>query len=154
MNALKFKFQHLKSAVIVIGITALSANILSCNSTEMDGVPVANNTKDQKNSKPVKNLVSNFQEAVPVDSTSYVLYPLAISSLKEDSEIKSYYSDSRAQTYWNIAFHNIETGESKLLDSGRVLMISSYDRVDNYLLSHPRMLMLLYGRLQKRAPEF
>ncbi|MHA4895359.1 hypothetical protein ACXZ1K_11440 [Pedobacter sp. PWIIR3] len=118
-------------------IIIASIALLSCNTESNDGIPVANDKKSNQGKEPTKtgnSMVFSIHEGVAVDGSSYILYPLGISSLKDEGDMKRYSSDSEAENYWNIAFYNLETGASKLLDSNRALLITNFERRKDFIL--------------------
>lgn len=101
----------------------LVALFASCGSE----VETASNTKPlteaQKQAK-LEQVKLHFTDPVLIDSSACVMYPLLLNTSEGESD--SYGSKSRTNTYWNIAFYNIETGKSHLLTSSRKMIIEHY----------------------------
>lgn len=70
---------------------------------------------------------------VQIDSSEYVMYPLA--NKQQDDDSGSFISKDRGtNTYWNIIFYNTATKKSHLLNDSKKMVIVSYnqDNSDSY----------------------
>jgi hypothetical protein len=76
---------------------------------------------------PAKSIIAvlNSEDPVVIDSSENVMYPL-VNKPNEDEGL-SFKKDIREETYWNIIFYNTATKRYRLLDTGRKMMINSYN---------------------------
>lgn len=108
--------------------------ISSCNYYERGGIPVHDKHKKNKATKN-KALTFAFDEVIPVDSSTFLMYPLTLStSEKGQNELKRYTSGSGNIPCWNIAFYDIRTGKSNLLDSPRPIRINSFQKLKDIMV--------------------
>lgn len=120
------------SAGILPGTIAML--ISSCTNSDNDGIPI-HAKSDLKKSPKNKTLASKFNEAVPLDSTTSVLYPLTLSASGKDEEgLNSYSSRSDEGPYWNVAFYDTKTGLSNLLDIEMPVRINSFQKLKNMII--------------------
>jgi hypothetical protein len=123
-----------KNPLLYVCLTIISTAIISCSSSSNDSIPVSKEAGKHSNAEQ-KNVISNFKEAVSLDSTTVVLYPLTFTvSKKEEDEVRSYSSNSVGGPYWNIAFYDTKTGVSKLLASGPAIRINSFQKVKDVMI--------------------
>lgn len=117
---------------ILLGTTA--ALITSCNYNEKDSIPVQGKNGNNPGTKN-KAMISVFDDAVPLDSTTFVMYPLTLgTSGKEEEDLKRYSSESGNGPYWNIAFYDVKTGNPNLLVSDRVIRINSFQKLKDLMV--------------------
>jgi hypothetical protein len=108
-------------------LTTISTTIISCNNSDSDGIP-ASNSKEKPSNAEKTAVVSNFKDAVLLDSNRIILYPLTFSNEQKEDEGRSYGEGQVAGPYWNIAFYDTQTGLSKLLSSGSAIRINTFQR--------------------------
>jgi len=124
--------RKISSAGILLG--TVFALISSCTNSGNDGIPIQDKSAANEAVKN-KTLASKFNEAVPLDSTTSVLYPLTLSaSGKDDEGLKSYPSRSGEGPYWNIAFYDTKTGVSNLLDFEMPIRINSFQKLKDMII--------------------
>ncbi len=108
-------------------IIALTLGLFSCKDNAIkpfDNKPL---TEAQQITK-LEKLKLDFNQPVLIDSSVYVMYPLALNNNdEEDNGYSGSSSYSRPTTYWNIVFYNTANGEYHLLDDKRKMVIYSYD---------------------------
>lgn len=109
-------------------IILLTFGLLSCNDkTEkpIDNKPL---TADQQKVK-LDKLKLDFNEPVIIDSSVFVMYPLALEYSAEAgvSDGSSYSYSYSPTTYWNILFYNTMTGSYHLLNDTLKMAIYSYN---------------------------
>jgi len=119
---------------ISILISAVAILVSSCNSSEGDGIPVQ--AKDKKNKiANDKALKSTFDNAISIDSTTVVMYPMKLGvSEKAEERPESYSSRSENGPYWNIAFYDTKAGTSNLLDSAEPIRINSFQTLKDIII--------------------
>lgn len=106
----------------------------SCVNSERASIPV--NSKAGKNQgEKDKALTSAFEEGIHIGNIQYIMYPLTLGKSEKTERGKlSGYSSSPSGPYWNIAFYDNKTGNSSLLDSGRVMRIISFQQLKGLLV--------------------
>ncbi|MBS1598176.1 MAG: hypothetical protein JST75_08120 [Bacteroidetes bacterium] len=104
----------------------LTFGILSCS--DKTGKPIDNRplTAEQQKAK-LDKLKLDFNRPVIIDSSVYVMYPLALERSEESGSGFSSGSYGRPTTYWNILFYNTATGEYHLLNDTLKMAIYSYN---------------------------
>jgi len=107
--------------------------MFSCNDSGEQSIPVSKEAKKHSNAK-VENMISSFKEAIPLDSGTTVLYPLTFNNFQDANESRGYSSSSDIGPYWNIAFYNTKDGISKLLTSGAPVRITTFQKVNNFMV--------------------
>ncbi|MEJ7559207.1 MAG: hypothetical protein WKF66_12930 [Pedobacter sp.] len=123
-----------KYPLLCVFLTTISTAIVSCSSSSNDSIP-ASKEASKFSKEEVKNVVSNFKEAIPLDSTTVILYPLTFSvAQKDEDEVRSYSSSPVGGPYWNIAFYDTKTGVSKLLASGPAIRINSFQKMKDVMI--------------------
>jgi hypothetical protein len=115
---------------IVVALFALS---ISCNNSDSEGIPASTSKGKPSNAKKT-TVVSNFKDAVLLDSNRIILYPLTFSNEQKEDEGRSYGEGQVAGPYWNIAFYDTQTGLSKLLSSGSAIRINTFQRNKTMML--------------------
>ncbi len=116
---------------LLLGTTA--ALITSCSYNEKDSIPVQG--KNGKNPGTKNKAIAVFDDAVPLDSTSFVMYPLTLGTSGNGKEdLKRYSSESDNGPYWNIAFYDIKTENVNLLVSDRVIRINSFQKLKDIMV--------------------
>jgi len=127
------KISDRKDSFLFVCLTALlSFVIASCNSTDNNSIPIKGNSSEEKKNAV---LTSTYSTPIPIDSTPMIMYPLSFRVLKDnDSKLKRYSSGSDGGPYWNIAFYDSKDGHSSLLDSGRNLLINSFQKLQKIIV--------------------
>jgi hypothetical protein len=127
--------KYFKKSALAIVVSASSLIFLnSCGNSGGQGTPLVNKNGDKGNLAS-NGLVSTFSKPSPIDSTSIILYPLALGengSVGED--LLRYSSEYDHGPYWNIAFYDANTGYSKLLDSARTIRINSFQKLETRII--------------------
>lgn len=117
---------------LLLGTSA--ALITSCNYDEKDSIPVQDKTGKTPGTKN-KAMISVFGDAVPLDSSTIVMYPLNLdASRKDEADLKRYSSESGNGSYWNIAFYDTKTENANLLVSDRVIRINSFQKLKDIIV--------------------
>jgi len=117
---------------LLLGTAA--ALITSCSYNEKESIPVQGKNGKNPDTKN-KAMISAFDDAVPLDSTSFVMYPLTLgTSGNGEEELKRYSSESANGPYWNIAFYDLRTGNANLLVSDRVIRINSFQKLKDIMV--------------------
>lgn len=80
--------------------------------------------------KPL-SIVTDFRNAVLLDSSENVMFPLTNPNMAEDRGFKS----TGQVSYWNIAFYNSLSKKYHLLDN-RKMVILQYDEQSQFISSH------------------
>lgn len=101
----------------------LSIAFNSC--TESPKKPAQTNTKTKVQQEKLKGLDLDFSELIQIDSSSNIMYPLILN--KDNDDLYSIKSGSRATTYWNAAFYNATDQTYRLLDENRKMVIYEID---------------------------
>ncbi len=74
----------------------------------------------------LNGILGNTYQSVGIDSSDYIILPLAAPLLRrEGKEEKTYYSSGsykEGSEYWNLIFYNSKTMESYLLDTGKLFI--------------------------------
>ncbi|WP_316793786.1 hypothetical protein [Pedobacter frigoris] len=113
--------------------------ISSCNHSDKNSIPVQGNTSKNKDKKN-NSLIPVFNEGIPLENTTSIMYPIALGVAgKDDEGLKKYRSDSDSGPYWNIAFYDHKTGVSSLLDSGRTILINSFQKLKEVIIYSVRI---------------
>jgi hypothetical protein len=106
-------------------LTILVFGLWACNgkTNESPNVPTSDiAAEDTKYS----TVVLNFDGMTVVDSSDWVLYPLTVREIEKNEKVfKSSGYGYRERTYWNIAFYNTETKETRLLSESLKMVIHS-----------------------------
>lgn len=73
------------------------------------------------------NLIGGY--AVTDTLNDYILFPLEVKNAKDKEESASLFSKERGEgnLYWNIIFHNYKTGENRLLEPEKKILIGGYN---------------------------
>lgn len=126
---------NLKKAAFAAFLLGTGSFLLSsCDHPDGQGIPVQNKS-GKNNDVEKKALASVFNQAVPVGGTTVIMYPLALRTQdKEDEGLKRYSSHSDSGPYWNIAFYDLKTGNSNLLDSARAIRINSFQKLKTLII--------------------
>lgn len=126
---------NLKKAAFAAFLLGTGSFLLSsCDHPDGQGIPVQNKS-GKNNDVEKKALASVSSQAVPVGGTTVIMYPLALRTQnKADEGFKRYSSDSDSGPYWNIAFYDLKTGNSNLLDSGRAILINSFQKLKTLII--------------------
>jgi len=105
----------------------------SCNFSDRGAIPVQNENKKDHELKQ-KDLIPMYNPAVAIDSTSLLMYPITLeASGKRDKGLKILSYDGSNGPYWNIAFYDTSTGNSNLLNSDRIIRITSFQKLKNLI---------------------
>jgi hypothetical protein len=75
--------------------------------------------------KKAKQVVYSFDNAVLIDSSDYVIYPLSNKTSNDDDSFITK-SSGGSISYWNIVFYNSATKKYHLLDEKRKMIITSF----------------------------
>lgn len=96
--------------------------LLSCGSNSQNDVSVKDKLDADMSAGSVPLLFAN---ALPVDSSAWVIYPLVFERRTEDGGSLSSYKSYRGETtsYWNLVFYNVETGVRRLVTNDKRLLI-------------------------------
>ncbi|HMI05360.1 MAG TPA: hypothetical protein VK541_22920 [Pedobacter sp.] len=144
-----------KISSIGILLGTIPVLIISCTNSDNDGIPVQDKSAKNKAEKN-KTLASKFGEAIPLDSTTSVMYPLTLStSGKDDEGLKSYSSRESEGPYWNIAFHDTKTGVSNLLNFPTPIRINSFQKLKDMIIYNVTVNDYnLDGQLDHKDPSY
>lgn len=73
------------------------------------------------------NLIDGYTVTDTVND--YILFPLEVKDAKDEGESSSFFSKERGDgnLYWNIIFHNYKTGENRLLEPEKKILIGGYN---------------------------
>lgn len=103
----------------------------------------------QSQAAKTEQLKLHFTGPELLDSSAYVIYPLLLTASESEND-SGYESRNREATYWNIAFHNLQTGESHLL-TNRKIVIERYSAAET-TSEGSSSLSDNYGKLAKGGP--
>ncbi|QHT67818.1 hypothetical protein GXP67_14815 [Rhodocytophaga rosea] len=83
----------------------------------------------QNSVQAIEKLTIQFEDAIQLDSSSYVMFPLLMNEkANEENFIDSRtYKDTDRLGYWNIIFYNTETDTFHLLDEKKKMLIHTFD---------------------------
>ena len=81
------------------------------------------------------NLIGGYQVTDTVND--YILFPLHVEDAKDKDESVKLFSKERGDgaMYWNIIFHNYKTGENRLLEPEKKILIGGYNANSGYYSS-------------------
>jgi len=74
-----------------------------------------------------------FNSPTVLDSSDWVIYPLTLEELEETETGFKSSSYDRQYAYWNIAFFNIETNQTRLLSDSLKMLIHSFSPISEWL---------------------
>jgi len=108
----------------IIVLMLLLAACCGCNNNGSEKIEQTKNPAQKQSGTPSTQMRLIFGQPAQLDSSIYVMIPL---ELKRDQG--SFITKSRGDDNysWNIIFLNTETQKYHLLDSGRKMLIRSYD---------------------------
>ena len=92
----------------------------------IDSIQWATDTLLSDKDSLLNGILQNIYSTVSIDSSDYILLPLAAPLLaKEGKAQNTYYEEASYKSganYWNLIFYNTRTRESHLLDTGKMLI--------------------------------
>ena len=100
-------------------ISCFLCAVVGCNSNNESKGPTLQDTL-AVGQKPIVvsgKVEFEFANPVTVDSSAYIMYPL---KLGDDTRSGSFGSSNPNSHYWNVAFYNVQTGASHLLDNRKM----------------------------------
>lgn len=117
----------MKTSYLITVFALLFATLIGCSSDDNTRIEVPPPVKTTDAGQP-QNLSLIFNDPVVIDSTNYVMYPLAISnsSSGDDGSFKVYSGGTGSNVYWNIVFYDVSAKTYHLLDNKRKMVITGY----------------------------
>ena len=123
-------------------IAVFSIVLFSCNSNTDKKQGTPNNPAVKDSAQILKtadgtaiNLIGSYQVTDTVND--YILFPLHVEDAKDKDESVKLFSKERGDgaMYWNIIFHNYKTGENRLLEPEKKILIGGYNFNSSYYSS-------------------
>lgn len=123
----------MKYLIPVFLITIISCNVADNKNQQSPNVPILDSSRILQTADGTSiNLVDGFE--VTDTANDYILFPLELKNAKDAEESASLFSKERGDgnLYWNILFHNCKTGEHRLLEPERKILIGGYSFKNSY----------------------
>lgn len=107
-------------------LTILFLGLGACNDRPRDVLADPMSERNIETSDSKYNTINlQFNNPIVLDSSGWILYPLTFEELEEtEKEFKSS-SYERQYAYWNVAFYNTETKQTRLLSNSLKILINS-----------------------------
>lgn len=110
--------------LLIFAITVLGLG--ACNETPKESFDEQQTEANSETTNPKYNAI-NLQVNKPtvLDSSDWIHYPLTLQEIEETDKGFKSSSYGRQYAYWNIAFYNTETKETRLLSDSLKMLINS-----------------------------
>jgi hypothetical protein len=119
----------MKALSLLTVVALFSAVFAGCVNEENKKIEIA--TGKTTDSGQPQGLSLNFKNPVIIDSTGYVMYPLAINKATSRADYSKLISGSAGrQVFWNIVFYDMIAKTYHLIDDKRKMVITSYSPYD------------------------
>jgi hypothetical protein len=118
----------MRTSFLITAFALFFATLIGCSNDDSRRIEIAPAAKTTDNGQS-QNLKLIFKDAVVIDSTNYVMYPLAISNSSSggSGSLKVYSGSTGSNVYWNIVFYDMAAKTYHLLDNKRKMVITSYN---------------------------
>jgi hypothetical protein len=118
----------MKASSLLTVVALFSVVFTGCGSEENKKIEI---TSAKTGSGQPQGLSLNFKNPVIIDSTGYVMYPLAINKATSRADYSKLISSSAGrQVFWNIVFYDMIAKTYHLIDDKRKMVITSYSSYD------------------------
>ena len=119
-------------------LTILIFGLFACNKKTADSSSDLTVFPDAETENLKYNTINlQFDNPIILDSSDWVLYPLTLEELEEAENGFRSGSYGRQYAYWNIAFYNTETKETRLLSDNLKMLINSISPKNNNTTIQP-----------------